>query len=419
VYFKSLGSTVIVSFKVFPETGFIVLTISGCSILIVIDSVGIGTCKDSYKFNDEGANTIGHIAESDVNGIKLPTMEKMGYGKIAPIKGVRDDINVKGLYGKLQELSNGKDTMTGHWEMMGIKTEKPFITFTDTGFPDELIKVLEEKWGRKIVGNKSASGTAIIDELGKVQEETGALIVYTSADSVLQIAANENIIPLEELYRDCEIAREVTLKDDWKVGRIIARPYIKLENGSYKRTTNRHDYALDPTDRTVLNELYDNNYKVISVGKISDIFNKSGITEGNHIDSNHDGMLKTMNIIKNDNFTGLCFVNLVDFDALFGHRRDVKGYYNSMVEFDKDLGDLINLLNDDDLLMVTADHGNDPTWVGTDHTREYVPLLVYNKLLNNEVHLDVQDTFSCIGATIAENFNVKTPKIGKSFLNKI
>ncbi len=247
--------------------------------LIVMDSVGIGTCPDSYKFDDEGANTIGHIAESYEKGINLPNMESLGYGKIAPIRGVRSWVPNKGYYSKMRELSNGKDTMTGHWEMMGIKTVKPFVTFTDTGFPFDLIHELEVKTGRSIIGNKSASGTEILKELGQKQEETGALIVYTSADSVLQIAANENLIPLEELYKDCEIAREITLKDEWRVGRIIARPYIKLEDGSYKRTTNRHDYALDPTGRTTLNELQDNGYKVISVGKISDIFNKQGIDE--------------------------------------------------------------------------------------------------------------------------------------------
>ena len=387
--------------------------------VIAIDSVGIGTCPDSYKYDDDGANTIVHIAEIEERGINLPTMESLGYGKIENIRGVSSTINTKGYYCRMQELSNGKDTMTGHWEMMGIKTIKPFITFTDTGFPDELIKELEEKTGRKVIGNKSASGTEIIKELGKVQEETGALIVYTSADSVLQIAANEGLIPLEELYRDCEIAREMTLKEEWRVGRIIARPYITLPDGTYKRTTNRHDYALSPTDRTTLNELYDNGYKVISVGKIQDIFNGSGIHKGNHIDSNHDGMLKTIKIMKEDDFNGLCFVNLVDFDALYGHRRDAKGYYNSLVEFDSDLNQLIKELKEDDLLMVTADHGNDPTWHGTDHTREYVPLLIYSKSMKNSGSLGLRDTFSDIGATIAENFNVTPPKIGKSFLKDI
>ena len=388
-------------------------------ILIVMDSVGIGTCPDSYKFNDDGANTIGHIAESKDEGISLPTLESLGYGKIAPIKGVSNTINTKGYYAKMQELSNGKDTMTGHWEMMGIKTVNPFITFTDTGFPKELIDELEAKTGRKVIGNYSASGTEIIKELGKTQEETGALIVYTSADSVLQIAANEGIIPLHELYKVCEIAREITLKDEWRVGRIIARPFIKLEDGTYKRTTNRHDYALNPTEDTVLNFLKNKKYDSISVGKIQDIFNGSGIDEGNHIDSNHDGMMKTIKIIKEKDFTGLCFVNLVDFDALYGHRRDVDGYYNSMVEFDKDLSSLIDELKDDDLLIVTADHGNDPTWTGTDHTREYVPLLVYNKKFIESKTLGIRNTFSDIGATIADNFQVEAPKIGVSFLNEL
>ena len=386
--------------------------------LLVMDSVGIGTCKDSYKFDDDGADTIGHIAESK-GGISLPTMEKLGYGKIRPILGINSNLDTIGYFGKMEECSNGKDTMTGHWEMMGIKTINPFITFTDTGFPKELIDELEKRTGRTVIGNKSASGTEIIKELGEEQRKTGALIVYTSADSVLQIAADEDLIPLEELYRDCEIAREITLKNEWRVGRIIARPYKYLGNNEYKRTTNRHDYALNPTEYTTLNALQDNNYKVISVGKISDIFNKSGIDEGNHIDSNHDGMMKTIDIIKNKDFTGLCFINLVDFDALYGHRRDVEGYYNSMVEFDKDLESLIKELKEDDLLMVTADHGNDPTWHGTDHTREYVPILVYSKSLKESKSLGIRETFADLGATIAENFNVKAPKIGKSFLNEL
>ena len=387
--------------------------------VIVIDSVGIGTCPDSFEFGDDGANTIGHIAESKEEGIHLPNMESLGYGKIAPIKGLSSTIKVNGIYGKMQELSKGKDTMTGHWEMMGIETTKPFVVFTDTGFPKELINELERRTGRKVIGNKAASGTAIIDELGKVQEETGALIVYTSADPVLQIAANEGIIPLEELYRDCKIAREITLKEEWKVGRIIARPYITLPDGTYKRTTNRHDYAVNPPEKTCMNFLQDNNYKVISVGKISDIFNAYGVDEGNHITSNHNGMEITIDIVKNKDFTGLCFINLVDFDALYGHRRDVNGYYNAMVEFDSDLGNLMKELKEDDLLLVTADHGNDPTWKGTDHTREFVPILGYYKGLNKDINLGTRSTFADLGQTIADNFNVDKLKIGKSFLKEI
>ncbi len=386
--------------------------------VLVMDSVGIGGAKDAHKYGDEGSNTILHIAQ-EFGSIPLKNLEKLGLGKIIDIPGVKKDISTIGYYGRMKELSNGKDTMTGHWEMMGIKTTTPFVTFTDTGFPKELIDLLEEKTGRKIIGNISASGTEIIEKLGEAQEKDGSLIVYTSADSVLQIAANENIIPLEELYNDCLIAREITLKDEWRVGRVIARPYIKLDDGKYKRTTNRHDYALDPTEETTLNSLKDNGYKVISVGKIKDIFNGSGISEGNHIDSNHDGMIKTIQIVKNQDFVGLCFINLVDFDALYGHRRDVKGYYNSLVEFDNDLEDLLSALEDDDLLIITADHGNDPTWHGTDHTREDVPLLVYSKKLKESNSLGIRDTFADIGETISENFKVKRQKIGKSFLNEL
>ena len=386
--------------------------------VLVMDSVGIGGAEDAYKYDDEGSNTILHIAQ-EFGSIPLKNLEKLGLGKIIDIPGVKKDIETIGYYGRMKELSNGKDTMTGHWEMMGIKTTTPFVTFTDTGFPKELIDLLEEKTGRKIIGNISASGTEIIERLGEAQERDGSLIVYTSADSVLQIAANENIIPLEELYNDCLIARKITLKDEWRVGRIIARPFIKLDDGKYKRTTNRHDYALDPTERTTLNSLIDSGYKVISVGKIKDIFNGSGISEGNHINSNHDGMLKTIEIVKNQEFEGLCFINLVDFDALYGHRRDVKGYYNSLVEFDNDLEGLLNALKDDDLLMITADHGNDPTWHGTDHTREDVPLLVYSKKFKESNSLGIRNTFADIGETISENFKLERGKIGKSFLNEL
>ena len=387
--------------------------------LIVMDSVGIGTCPDSYKFGDDGAATIQHIAESKKEGIHLPNMEALGYGKIAPIRGLRSDIQVKGIYGKMQELSSGKDTMTGHWEMMGIETTKPFVTFTETGFPKELIDLLEERTGRKVIGNKAASGTEILEELGEEQRKTGALIVYTSADPVLQIAADENLIPLEELYRDCKIAREITLKEEWKVGRIIARPYLYLGDGKYQRTTNRHDYSVTPPEKTTLNFVQDKGLKTISVGKISDIFNAYGVDDGNHITSNHNGMEITTDIVKNKDFTGFCFVNLVDFDALYGHRRNVEGYYNAMVEFDADLGNLMKELKEGDLLLVTADHGNDPTWTGTDHTREFVPVLGYYKGLDKEVNLGTRTSFADLGATVSDNFETEMPRIGVSFLKEI
>lgn len=383
--------------------------------LIVMDSVGCGSAPLSFQYGDDGANTIGHIAEK-MGGITLPTMESLGYGNLTNILGVKPKCD-KGYYGKMDELSKGKDTMTGHWEFMGVKTSQPFKTFTDTGFPKELIDLLESKTGHKIIGNYAASGTEILKQLGEEHIKTGAMIVYTSADSVLQIAAHEKYFGLEELYRVCKIAREICLDEKYKVGRIIARPFIGEDKDSFIRTPNRHDYALSPSDRTVLDDLKDNNYDVISIGKINDIFNTCGITEAYKSVSNHNGMEITTNLTKKD-FHGLCFVNLVDFDALYGHRRNVVGYHDALVEFDSDLKILMNNLNDDDLLIITADHGNDPTWTGTDHTREYVPLLVYSKSLNKG-DLGIRSTFADIGATISENFNILAPKIGNSFLKEI
>ena len=382
---------------------------------VVMDSVGCGTAPLSYLYGDDGANTIKHISYHE-NGISLPTLEKLGYGNLCEIKGVKP-IAIKGYYGKMDELSTGKDTMTGHWEMMGIKTTSPFMTFTDTGFPKKLIDELEEKTGHKVIGNYAASGTEILKELGEEHIKTGAMIVYTSADSVLQIACHEEYFGLEELYRCCKIAREICMKPEYMVGRIIARPFIGNTKDTFKRTTNRHDYALSPSDTTVLNYLKDNGYDVISIGKINDIFNTSGITEAYKTTSNHNGMEIAIELAKKE-FTGLCFSNLVDFDALYGHRRDPKGYKMSLEEFDNDLNLLIKTLNDDDLLIITADHGNDPTWKGTDHTREYVPLLVYSNNINAG-SLGTRSSFADIGATISENFNVKMPKIGKSFLKEL
>ena len=382
---------------------------------VVMDSVGCGTAPLSYEYDDEGANTIGHIA-SHCNGIKLPTMEKMGYGNLTDILGVKK-INEFGYYGKMDEASKGKDTLTGHWEFMGVLTSKPFKTFTDTGFPKELIDELEEKTGHKVIGNVAASGTEIIKELGEEHIKTGAMIVYTSSDSVLQIACHEKYFGLEELYRCCKIAREICMRDEYMLGRIIARPFVGETADTFTRTTNRHDYALSPTDVTTLDYLKEAGYDVISVGKISDIFNTRGITEGNKIKSNHNGMEITTEIAKKD-FKGLCFVNLVDFDAVYGHRRNPEGYKDALEEFDTDLAVLMKELKEDDLLIITADHGNDPTWKGTDHTREYVPLLVYSKSIGKG-SLGTRKTFADIGATISENFGVKLPNLGTSFLKDL
>lgn len=383
---------------------------------IVIDSVGCGTAPKSKDYGDHGANTISHIAEV-TNGLNLPNMEKLGYGNITNIKGVSPVQNVLGYYGYMDELSNGKDTMTGHWEFMGVLTTKPFKTFTDTGFPKELIEELEEKTGHKVIGNIAASGTEILKDLGEEHVKTGAMIVYTSADSVLQIACHEKYFGLDELYRCCEIAREICMKEEYMVGRIIARPFIGESSDTFKRTPNRHDYALSPTEWTTLDELKKNGYDVISIGKINDIFNTRGITEAHKTVSNHHGMEIACEIA-NKEFNGLCFSNLVDFDALYGHRRDPEGYKMALEEFDNDLGNLIKLLNEDDLLIISADHGNDPTWHGTDHTREFVPVLVYSKALNGG-NLGERKSFADIGQTIAENFNVSSQKIGKSFLGEL
>ncbi|MEK5173556.1 phosphopentomutase [Heyndrickxia sp. FSL W8-0496] len=383
--------------------------------LIVMDSVGIGEAPDAEKFDDKGADTFGHIAEK-MNGLNMPNMGKLGLSNIRQIQGVEKANPPLAYYTKMQEASNGKDTMTGHWEIMGLNIETPFQVFPE-GFPAELINELEKKSGRKMIGNKPASGTEILDELGKEHMETGALIVYTSADSVLQIAAHEEIVPLEELYKICEIARELTLDEKYMVGRIIARPFVG-EPGHFTRTPNRHDYALKPFDRTVMNELKDSHYDVIALGKISDIYDGEGVTEAIRTKSNMDGMDKFIETFDKE-FTGLSFVNLVDFDALYGHRRDPIGYGKALEEYDARLPEVFEKMKDDDLLIITADHGNDPIHHGTDHTREYVPLLIYSKRFKEGKELPLRKTFADIGATVAENFQVTMPKYGTSFLKDI
>ncbi|KAA0550347.1 phosphopentomutase [Bacillus sp. BGMRC 2118] len=383
--------------------------------LIVMDSVGIGEAPDAAKFNDIGSDTLGHIAEHR-NGLHMPNMAKLGLSNIREIKGIEKAETPLAYFTKMEESSNGKDTMTGHWEIMGLHIETPFKTFPD-GFPDELIQDIESKTGRKVIGNKPASGTEILDELGKEHMETGALIVYTSADSVLQIAAHEEIVPLEELYEICEYARKITLDEKYMVGRIIARPFVG-EPGDFKRTANRHDYALKPFGRTVMNELADNQLDVIAIGKISDIYDNEGVTNTLRTKSNMDGMDKLNETLAMD-FTGLSFLNLVDFDALFGHRRDPDGYGVALEEYDARLPEVLNKLKNDDLLIITADHGNDPVHHGTDHTREYVPLLVYSPSFSGGKELSIRSTFADIGATIADNFKVKLPSHGTSFLNEL
>lgn len=383
--------------------------------VIVMDSVGIGEAPDADLFGDKGADTLGHIAEK-MNGLNMPTLAKLGLGNIREIKGIEKAQQPLAYYTKMKEASTGKDTMTGHWEIMGLNISTPFRVFPD-GFPELLVNELEAKMGRGIIGNVPASGTEIIERLGEEHMKTGALIVYTSADSVLQIAAHEGIVPIDELYKICEIAREVTMADEFKVGRVIARPFTG-EPGNFKRTPNRHDYALKPFDRTVMDELKDSGYDVLAIGKISDIFDGEGVTESLRTVSNMDGMDKLIQTVEQD-FKGLSFLNLVDFDALYGHRRDPEGYGKALEEFDARMPEVLDKLKEDDLLIITADHGNDPVHEGTDHTREYVPLLVYSKRFTEGAELPIRDTFADIGATVAANFDVKMPAFGKNILGDL
>ena len=387
--------------------------------VVVIDSLGVGALPDAAEYGDVGTDTLGHISEN-VESFHIPNLQKLGMANLHELKNVSAVNSPLGYYTKMNEASTGKDTMTGHWEMMGLHITQPFKTFTETGFPQELLDELSKRTGRTIIGNKSASGTEILDELAEEEIATGHMIVYTSADSVLQICGKEETFGLDELYRCCEIAREITMKDEWKVGRVIARPYVGKKKGEFKRTSNRHDYALKPYGKTALDALKSAGLDVISVGKIYDIFDGEGITESNKSKSSVHGMEQTIEIAKRD-FEGLCFVNLVDFDALWGHRRDVVGYANELEKFDEKLGELLTTLKEDDLLIITADHGNDPTHVGTDHTREKVPFLAYSPSMNGSGKLDEVDTFATIGATIAENFGVEMPEgtIGSSILDQL
>ncbi|MEJ8544959.1 phosphopentomutase [Brevibacillus borstelensis] len=383
--------------------------------LIVMDSVGIGELPDAPRFQDEGAHTLGHIAER-VEGFALPHLQALGLGNIAPLAKVPAADHPKAHYGKMNEVSIGKDTTTGHWEIMGLHVSTPFRTYPD-GFPAELIREFEERIGRKVLGNKVASGTDILDELGEEHMRTGNVIVYTSADSVFQVAAHEEVVPLEELYRICQVARELTLRDKFAVTRVIARPFVG-QPGAFVRTANRHDYSVKPFSPTVMNRLQDAGLASIAIGKISDIYADEGVTKAIRTKDNMDGVDQILGTMK-EPFTGLSFVNLVDFDAKYGHRRDPKGYGRALMEFDARIPELMSALTGDDLLIITADHGNDPVHHGTDHTREYVPLLVYHKGIASGSNLGIRNTFADIGATIADNFSVQLPAIGESFLSKL
>lgn len=382
--------------------------------LIVMDSVGIGAAPDAAQFDDEGSHTLGHIAEQV--GLSLPHLSQLGLGSIAPLAGIPAQSTPQAYYTKLAEQSVGKDTMTGHWELMGLQVNTPFPVFPN-GFPQELIDKIEQFSGRKVVCNAPASGTGVIDQYGAHQLETGDLIVYTSADPVLQIAAHEEVIPLEELYRICQYVRDITLEEPLMIGRIIARPFIGTP-GAFQRTSNRHDYAVSPFGKTTLASLQEVHYDVIGIGKIYDIFNGVGLTDSIRTQNNMDGVDQLLRVMQRD-FKGLSFLNLVDFDAVYGHRRDVSGYAQALEAFDHRIPELMAQMADDDLLLITADHGNDPTFKGTDHTREYVPLLAFSKQLTQGGALPDGGHFADVAATIAENFSVAQTEHGRSFLDKL
>lgn len=390
--------------------------------LVVLDSLGVGAMPDATAYGDAGTNTLGHIAayrHAKGETLRIPNLLKLGIGELTSLEGCISEKVRMGYHGILKEASRGKDTMTGHWEMMGLRTEVPFQTFPN-GFPPELIAELERRTGRKIIGNKSASGTEILEELGEEEVQKGHLIVYTSADSVLQICGNEETMGLDKLYRCCETARELTMRPEWMVGRVIARPYTGRKKGEFKRTANRHDYALKPFGKTVLDGLKAAGLDVISIGKIRDIFGGEGITEAYSSKSSVQGMEQTIELCGRD-FTGLCFTNLVDFDALWGHRRNPEGYACELEKFDEKLKVLLTMLREDDLLILTADHGNDPVHTGTDHTREKVPFLAWSPSMRRQGRLAEGEDFAVIGATISDNFAVPMPEgtIGVSCLGEL
>ncbi len=384
------------------------------AIVIVMDSVGIGELPDADKYGDVGSNTLGNIAEK-TPGFELNNLQKLGLGNIDGSKGYKAEPHPAGSFGKMAEVSAGKDTTTGHWEMMGIILPKAFPVYPD-GFPREVLDKFENAIGTKTLGNYPASGTEIIKQLGAEHVKTGYPIVYTSADSVFQIAAHEEIIPIERLYEMCRIARDILIGEH-AVGRVIARPFVGTE-GSYTRTDRRHDFSLKPIQKTVLDSIKEKGLKVKAVGKINDIYSGQGITDSVHIHNNMDGVDKTLEYMK-ETFNGLIFTNLVDFDMQFGHRNNIEGYAQALREFDERIPEIIKNLTDEDILIITADHGCDPTTPSTDHSREYVPLFIYGTNIKPGINLGIRSTFADLGATVAEYLEVEKPANGTSFLKHV
>lgn len=383
-------------------------------ILFVLDSVGIGALPDSEKFGDIGVSTLGHIAKSTEN-FKIPNLKKLGIGNIDGVDYIEADASPIGAFGRSLEASNGKDTTTGHWEIAGLYIEQPFKTYPE-GFPKYIIDEFEAKTGRKVLCNKPASGTVILEELGEEHVKTGNPIVYTSADSVFQIAAHEDVIPLDELYHMCQIARDMLMGED-QVARVIARPFIG-EVGNFQRTSNRRDYSIKPFQKTVLDYAKEAGLKVKAVGKIVDIYDGEGITNDVHTKDNMDGVDKTLDYLKDD-FNGILFTNLVDFDAKYGHRRDIPGYRQALEDLDSRLPELMNAMKKEDMLIIMADHGNDPSYKGTDHTREYIPLLIYGDEIKAGVNIGTRKTFADVAATVSDILGIKATPYGSSFKNEI
>lgn len=387
---------------------------------IVLDSVGAGPAPDGTAFGDQGADTLGHVGHHFAGKLALPNLASLGLSNLhaTPIEGVPVAHPAKGAYGRMVEISAGKDSMDGHWEMMGLPVERPLATFPK-GFPASIIQQLEAFSGRKVIVNRPYSGTEVIKDYGEQQMATGDLIVYTSGDSVLQIAAHEEVIPLAELYRICEFARTLVNGPEYTVGRIIARPYVGPDKDHFTRTANRRDFSLEPTGATDLDRLKAAGLAVIGIGKINDIFSGHGITKGYHNESNMDGMDHVDEVMQTD-FTGFCFTNLVDFDAMYGHRRNPAGFGQALMDFDRRLGTVLANLRPDDLLLITADHGNDPCYQGTDHTREVVPLLAYSpSMKHGDIDLGQRATYADLGATILANFGVAGNGVGTSFLAQL
>ncbi|MCQ2544851.1 MAG: phosphopentomutase [Clostridia bacterium] len=387
------------------------------AIIVVMDSLGVGQLPDASAYGDAGADTLGHILDN--YKLNIPNLRSLGFGNIEDAAGGRLSVDApKGVYGRLAEKSAGKDTITGHWEIAGIETKTPFKTYHD-GFPQELMDEFVKVTGRGYIGNCVASGTEIIEKLGDEHERTGKVIVYTSADSVFQIAANTDVVPLEELYDICAKARKL-LTGKYSCGRVIARPYVKDADGKRTRTADRHDYAVSPPEKTMLDLISDAGMEVYAIGKINDIFNGSGVTASVHTESNDDGVTKTIEAINMD-FDGLIFTNLVDFDSKYGHRRDVAGYGNAIDEYDRRLPEIIDAMKDDDILFICSDHGNDPVHTGFDHTREYIFCLAAGNMLKENVNLGTRNSFADIGATVTDlltNGSKKTA-IGESFKSVI